>query len=171
MKTLCYALLIIVVLAFAGSVSAQGYIGLFSDPGYSSSNLYDNGVNLATIYVGQNAEGFIASRWKLELDPRLDFTILGIEYHLAHAGDLFSGVVFDYGSCMSGFVLIATVNALTSGTSPTCSWIDIVADPASRTGSVEVIDCDGYKLIVHCNDDYREMMVNPDGSCMDGGPG
>lgn len=170
MKT--YGCAFIIVLALAGTPAAQGYIGLYSSTHYTSSNLSDVSGSIAAVYVAHAyAEGFVASRLKLDLDPRLGFTILRIQHEFTPAsGDLLSGAVFDYGSCASGAILIATVYLLCSGTAPTCGWIDVVPDPASKSGSVEVVDCNGYKWLVTCNDQLREMYINSDGSC-NGGPG
>lgn len=170
MKTFCCILLI--TLVFVGPAAAQGYIGLFSSDWGFDTRLYDV-PGLCSVYVIQpHAEGFVGSRWKIEIDPAASLTYLSTTYQSVTAhGDPLGGVVVDYGSCLSGHIHIATINFFCSGTSPPCSWIDIVAHPASQSGSVEVVDCNGYKWFVHCNDNVREMVVNPDENCIEGGPG
>jgi hypothetical protein len=170
MKACCCAL--IVILALTCTAAAQGYIGLYSTSYYTSSDISDVSGSLAAIYVAHaHSDGYVASRLKLDLDPRLGFTVISVDYHYQPAsGNLLSGAVFDYGSCVTGSILIATVYVLCQGTAPTCGWVDVVADPAASSGSVEVVDCHGYKWLVNCNDQLHEMYVNSDGSCY-GGPG
>ena len=48
-----------------------------------------------------------------------------------------------------------------SGTSAPCSKLEVVPDPAVATGTIEVFDCNHFRLV----GGGGLMYVNPDGSC------
>lgn len=58
-------------------------------------------------------------------------------------------------------VLLKTVNLLTLGTNPTCTTLTVVVDPASLTGTIEIVDCANNKHVGY----GARMIVNPGPNC------
>jgi hypothetical protein len=52
-----------------------------------------------------------------------------------------------YGGCVSSDILISTLNYFCMGTSPACAYLEVVPDPASPSGTIEVVNCSFVKLI------------------------
>jgi hypothetical protein len=86
-------------------------------------------------------------------------------------GAVQEGVFVTYIGCKTTFPLtVATLQYFGTGTSPACSYIDVVGDPDSDSGQVEIVDCNS---IIHTGCGGR-LTVNGDGSCacgvQNGGP-
>jgi hypothetical protein len=137
-------LLTMAILLINGVVFAQpdlGSIDVFSDAGYTSCDFVDTG-GLISVYVLATHvnDGATAAQWMMNIPAA--WQLLGSTSPFQTViGDPLGGISIAYGSCFTGDFLILTVNFLGTGTSPACSYISIVPDPASPSGNIEIVDC------------------------------
>jgi len=135
----------------AGVSSAQegGYIGLFSDEGYSDCNLGATANTIATVYVVHHALGLTeANTSQFMLIHNWDNVVLSnVTYGTnLHLGDILTGVIVTYVGCKTLPHLIATLYFFPLDTPPRCTILQVIRDRATETRTIEVIDCAGNKL-------------------------
>ena len=151
------------ILLTAGMAFGQaGYIGLFSDVGYTNCTMYD-APGLETIYAVHKAStGSTACQFKIAVDPGMTCTGVGvINAFPTTIGTPGTGISVAYGACYPSDILLLTWNFFCSGTSTPCSMLQVVPDPSALSGTIEVVDCDLFKLV----GGGSIMFVNPDGNC------
>jgi hypothetical protein len=163
MKTV---IVISALIAFApcSAHGQAGYIGLFSDaPAYVWCDLVDISPALVPIYiVHKGCPGATASRFMVVTGGGFNMFYTGEIHHMPLTyGDSQTGVCIQYGTCYSGDFLLITICYFGQGLSETCSRADVVADPMSASGSIEVMDCAGNTLAATSG----MMYINSDGSC------
>lgn len=155
-------LLIFLVAAPAAAVAQAGYIGLYADPAGTVCNVSDRGGGEVKVYVIHKAtSGAAASQWKIASDDGFAMTYVGETWSTAAMGNTQSGVSASYGSCLASPVLLCTVTYMSHGASASCSSLQVVPDPASVSGTIEVVDCASHRL----SGTGDRLVVNPDGSC------
>lgn len=162
-----FAALLLLALA-VGPVRAQaGFIGLYTDHAYTDCTAIDPASNPLQVHVVHMATpGATASRFKLRTGGGFAMTYLA-ESCVGCFGDLFNGIHFpSYFSCVSSPIWLASITYYTQGLSEVCSYLEVIPDPASATGTIEVIDCGGQTLVGGSSTLY----VNPDGTCECGIP-
>ena len=140
-----------------------GYIGLFTDPVYTSCDYVDMGAALVPVYAVHKAcPGATASQWMVVLGGGFNCTYTGeIIGPPTSIGSTQAGISIAYGGCLPSDLLLATINFFCMGASPPCASIEVVADIAAPSGTIEVIDCGYVKLVGNGSILY----MNPDGSC------
>ncbi len=151
-----------IILSAGMAFGQAGYIGLYSDFGYTNCTMYDT-PGLQTIYAVHKAStGSTASQFRIAVDPGMTCITVGvINGFPTTIGSPETGISVAYGACFSSDILLLTWNFLCSGTSATCSMLRIVPDPSALSGTIEVVDCDQFKLV----GGGSIMYVNPDGNC------
>jgi len=150
------------ILVCASAAAQTDEISLYSDPGYNNCELVDRGSGVATIYVVHHTvSGATASQFMVRGSPDADLVLLGFNSEYLKLGDPESGLAVAYQGCLNSDVRIGTITYLMSGTSGNCSYLQIVPDPSSHTGTIEVQDCNDYKLEAS----GTRLVINPDGSC------
>jgi hypothetical protein len=159
-------LLISLALLFVSSTAfAQaGAIGLFVDnPGFVDCTADDIAPALIPIYVVHHlTPGATASQFMVVQMAGFNCTYTGEIIHVpVSIGSTLTGISVSYGGCMPAPILIATINWFCMGTSPTCSYLEVVPDVAAPTGTIEVVDCAFTKLI----GTGGVVNFNNDGSC------
>jgi hypothetical protein len=159
-KALWFLILLLAVPATA--LGQAGHIGLFADPAGTECTLSDRGGGEVNVYVVHKAtSGAAASQWKIVSDGGFAMTYVGETWSTAAMGNTQSGVSTSYGACMGSPVLLCTVTYISHGASPSCSSLQVVPDPSSVTGTIEVVDCSSNRLSAAGG----RLNVNPDGSC------
>lgn len=156
-------LLFLITVLSAGPASGQaGYIGLFSDAGFTDCSMVDV-PGIRTIYaVHKAAIGVTASQFMVEVDPGMTCASMGtINYFPTTIGTPENGISIAYGSCLVSDIVLFEWNWSCSGSSATCSRLEVVPDWGSITGTIEVVDCSSRKLIGNGS----IMYVNADFSC------
>jgi hypothetical protein len=156
-------LLTLLLIVSAGAALGQtGYIGVYADPAGTECTLSARGGGEVSVYViHQATAGAAASQWRIVSGGGFDMTYVGEKWSAAAMGDTRSGVSVSYGSCLGSPILLCTVTYMSDGSSPSCSYLEVVADPASVSGSIEVVDCNSYRSSASGG----RLNVNPDGSC------
>jgi len=150
-------------LVCASAEAQTDEISLYSDPGYSNCELVDRGAGPVTVYVVHHISGgATASQFMVKESPGVTMTILGhaSEFPLI-IGDPQSGMAVAYQSCVYSDVLVTKISYFKSGSSDNCSSLQVVSDPTSVTGTIQVQDCSDYKLEASGS----RLVINPDGSC------
>jgi hypothetical protein len=159
-------LVTLVVVSVSSPAFAQtGYIGLFSDPTYVDCEFNDIMPALVPVYVvHKSCPGATGSQWKVQEGGGFTCTFVG-EIHVfpQTIGSTYTGITIDYEACLSSDILLATINYFCNGLSPTCSYLEVVPDPASGTGMIEVLDCANPPNVLPGNG--SRLYVNNDGSC------
>ena len=146
----------------AAALGQAGYIGLYADPAGTECTVADRGGGEINVYVIHKAtSGAAASQWKIVSDGGFDMTYVGETWSTTAMGNTQAGVSTSYGSCMGSPILLCTVTYISHGASPSCSSLEVVPDPASVTGTIEVVDCSSHKS----SGSGGRLYVNPDGSC------
>lgn len=175
MKKLTLLLLWSVVSIPGLAFCQAGTIGLWADPSFIDCNLEDRALGLVTVYVAhQFTPGARGSRFLLTQGPGVTLQYVTFTSPYTAYGDPCTGICLDYGECVTdGTFLILTVNYFGIATTSECSRIEVNADPAVPSGTVEVLDCEGNVLM----GTGGILMVNADGACsctlcldQDGGP-
>lgn len=146
-----YPLLLVFALMFA-AVSAQaqgGTIMVFSDTNGLDCDFHDNAPGLCPFYVlhfampGATASQFAAPKPSCYLATYLsDTSVFAVTI-----GNSQSGVAIGYGACLPAPVHILTINYFCQGLTQECCFYDVVADPATPSGQIEVVDCSENLLI------------------------
>ena len=140
-----------------------GYIGLFSDPAYTTCSFVDAGAALVPIYVVHKVTpGATAVQFVVTPGGGFNCTYTGeIIAVPVSIGNTQAGLSASYGGCLPSDILIATVNYFCMGTSPACASLTVEPDLAAPSGTIEVIDCSFVKL----EGNGSVFYMNPDGSC------
>ncbi len=153
------------ILLCASAVFGQaGGIALFADPTYIDCSFIDAGAALVIIYaVHVGTPGAAGCQWMVAEGGGFNCTYIS-EIGCGGfnpIGDTRSGIACAYGSCLPSDILVATINYFCTGTSPACTWLEVVPDDDAPTGTIEIIDCSMQKLVGYGG----RLYVNPDGSC------
>lgn len=160
-KTLILLALLVAASA-PGAFAQAGYIGLYADEAGTACSVTDHGGSQVNVYViHQAVSGAAASQWRIAPGAGFAMTYLGESSPVVAMGDTQSGVSTSYGSCLASPILLATVTYISHGASASCSYLEVVADPASSSGTIEVVDCSSQRL----TGVGSRLYVNPDGSC------
>lgn len=159
-------LLTLGLLVFASAAFAQvGGIGLYTDtPGYVNCQLVDAGAALVPIYaVAKYNTGSTGGQWMLVLGGGWNCTYTGEIVHMPTSiGSTQAGISLGYGGCLTGDVLLVTINWFCSGLSPACAFLEVVPDPATSSDTIELVDC-SFSLVENCPG--SKLYVNNDGTC------
>ena len=155
--------LLAILLVVPGAALGQGgYIGLYADEEGTQCNVTDAGTGEVNVYVVHKATtGAAASEWKIVADGGFAMAYLGESWEVTAMGDTRSGATVSYGGCMSSPVLLCTVTYMSYGVSTSCSSLQVVPDPSSTSGTIEVVDCSSNRISASGG----KLIVNPDGSC------
>ena len=160
-------LLTVVLMLSATMAFAQaGRLGLFADPtgAVESCAITDAAPGLLPIYVVHI--GTTAATASQFLAPKPDCMVGGTwlsdtGVFPVTIGDSQNGVAIGYGQCLSGPIHCLTINIFAGGTSTACCVYEIVGDPNTETGLIEVVDCDKNLL----NADGQSGVINADATC------
>jgi hypothetical protein len=149
MKRLTVISLHIVFVAFVASAQIPGQIGVFADPAGTDCNIVDNGSLVQVHFVHFSHSGATASQFKLDVSP-VGWIHLGDSWNLPTViGTSINGVSLGYGACMAAPTYLGMANFFGSA-APPCSQIWVVPDPASPSGSIQVVDC-AFNLLLAPN--------------------
>jgi len=156
-RTLLIGLCLTMVASLA--FAQAGSIGVFSDATGVNCNFTDTG-GLVQVYIMHvNTPGATASQFKLEVPA--DWTHLGDTWNFPTIiGVSIDGVSVAYGGCFPAPIALGAINFFGSA-APACTMINVVADPASLSGSIEAVDCEEFKVFPTGG----AGIVNPDGTC------
>jgi hypothetical protein len=160
----------VLVVAIPATASAQfGVIGVYTDQMASGCEIADGGQGVVNLYVVHTlGAGATAVQFKLQPSAGFGATFIGDTYPFElYLGNSQTGISIAYGDCLSGTVVVLGVTYLFLGSSDTCSYIDVVGDPAevNYPGEPIVADClPMFERAVHPIQGTR-FMVNPDQIC------
>jgi hypothetical protein len=157
------AVLSFCILLSAGLAYGQaGFIGLFTDFSYTDCSVVDTPGEVYIYAVHKASTGATASQFRIAVDAGMTCTPVSVIHNFPTTlGDPATGISISYGACYPSDILLFTWVFSCSGTSLPCSKLDVVPDPAVLTGTIEVFDCNHFKLV----GGGGVMYVNPDGSC------
>ena len=160
-RLLAISLLIAMAPGFA--YGQAGVIALYVDPTYVDCDIMDFAPALVPVYVVHKlCPGATASRFMIAASGDFAMTHVGEIHHMPITlGDSRSGICMGYGVCQASDILLITVNYFAQGLSGTCSFLEVVADPTSQRGRIEMMDCAGTVLAAG----GAKLYVNSDGSC------
>jgi hypothetical protein len=116
-----------------------------------------------SVYVVHHiTSGSIASQFMVRPSSGLTMVHLGDNHQFELViGDTQYGLAVAYESCLNSDVLVTVISYFKSGSSSTCSSLQVVARPTAPSGSVESIDCFENRMEIS----GTRLVVNPDGSC------
>ena len=156
-------LLALAIILAAGLAHGQaGFIGLFSDFGYTDCSLVDTPGEVSVFAIHKASSGATASRFRIAIDPGMTCTTVDVIHNFTTTlGDPATGISISYGACYPSDILLFTWVFSCNGSSSPCSIMEVVPDPAAASGTIEVFDCNHFKLV----GGGGIMYVNPDGSC------
>jgi hypothetical protein len=166
MRLVLYIAISLVLLGGAAAAQTEE-IGLFVDTNYEECKLVDTSPGIVSVYVVHNSGGgSMASQFKLQTGTGVYLSYLGeVSSFATTIGNTQSGISVGYGACKFSEFLVATINYYASGNSGKCASIWVVPDPASPTGTIEVVNCSASLL----QGSGSRLVINSDGSC-DCGP-
>jgi hypothetical protein len=151
-----------IILASGLAYGQAGFIGLFTDFGYTDCSLVDTPGEVSVFAIHKASAGATASQFRIAVDPGMTCTTVEVINNFPTTlGDPASGISISYGFCYPSDILLFTWVFSCSGTSAPCSIMEVVPDPAAASGTIEVFDCNQFKLV----GGGGIMYVNPDGSC------
>ena len=155
-------MVLLVAVSASGALAQAGYIGLYADEAGTACSVADQGGSQLNVYViHQAVSGAAVSQWRIATGAGFAMTYLGESWSVVAIGDTQSGASASYGACLGSPILLATVTYVSHGTSTSCSYLEVVADPASSSGTIEVVDCSSQRL----TGVGSRLLVNPDGTC------
>lgn len=119
---------------------------MYADPTYTSWDLTDSGPSLQVVYIRHELISCVTGgRFKIEDHGYTGVWVsddaLGNEY----AGNSQTGIALSYGGATVTPYAVLNVTYLGSGTTPTCSYLIIVADPSEPDGVIAAVDCSNQK--------------------------
>jgi hypothetical protein len=161
-------LLLTLAISFCASMAfgQAGGIGLFVTVPYNQDSCYveDTGAALVPVYaVHMYCPGATASQWMLVTGGGWNCTYTGEIVHMPTSiGNTQAGISLGYGGCKACPLLVVTINYFCMGTSPTCAYLQVVGDPASGSGTIEVVDC-AFARHVGCPG--GKLYANADETC------
>jgi hypothetical protein len=133
------------VLCTSVAFGQAGGIGLYVDqPTYTDCDYDDTGAALVPVYAVHlySIPGATASQWLLVEGGGFNCSYTGEIVHMPTViGATRTGISLGYGGCIAPPTLLVTINYFCMGTSPACASLEIVGDPASGSGLIEVVDC------------------------------
>lgn len=156
-------LLSLLVIVFANPAMGQaGYIGLFSDAGFTDCSMVDLPGTRTVYAVHKAASGVRSSQFMVEVDAGMACVSTGvINYFPTTIGSPEDGISIAYGSCLVSDIVLFEWTWACTGSSLPCSRLEVVPDWGSTSGTIEVTDCFSQKLMGNGS----LMYVNPDFSC------
>lgn len=128
--------------AFGQGIASE-CICLYYDLAYTQCNYVDAGAALVPVYaVHMFSPGATASQWRLITGGGFNCTYTGEIVHMPTSiGSTPAGISLGYGGCLVSPILLVTINYFCMGTSPECAWLQVVGDPGSGSGLIEIVDC------------------------------
>jgi hypothetical protein len=154
-----YDTLVVGVRYVPPGVPGEGTIAVFSDAGASNTNFVDTGSLVQVHFFYVHHSGAKAARFRLAAIP--GWIPLGDLWQVQDAaGSSTGGVFLQFGTCLAAPTYLGVANFF-GNAAPACSPIYIVADPASGTGQIMVVDCADVVKVADGGTGY----VNSDGSC------
>jgi len=144
------ALLLSLVLVFGASMAfAQaGSIGIFADNAGLSCNLSDPGPGLTPYYIVHvNTPGATACQYSAPKPACFTATYLSdTNAFPVTVGSSQTGVSVGYGACKVSPILCQTIQYFTSGTTGSCCYYPVLADPTATPPGIYVVDCQDHLL-------------------------
>lgn len=157
----------ILVLLPATAFAQAGYIGIYSDPGFSDCTLLDQSAGYVDVYVvHKGTTGATGAQFKVVGGGGFSCIYIGEASppDLLVVGDSQTGIGVAYGQCHSSDVLLLVITLIRYGGSATCSYLDVVPDPAYGTGAIAVTDC-ATPFASELTATGARLYVNPDATC------
>jgi hypothetical protein len=151
------------IILLAGLAYGQaGFIGLYSDFGYTNCSMVDTPGEVSIYVVHKASAGATSSQFRIAVGAGMACTPLEVIHNFTTTiGDPATGITVSYGACYPSDILLFTWVFSCSGSSAPCSILEVVPDPAAVSGTIEIFDCSHFKLV----GGGGIMYVNPDGSC------
>lgn len=148
MRTTTFAILLL--LAAAPALAQQGgLIGIYPDnPGFMECNLTETVGVSNYVYVVHTIYPEATQSQFMLLHNWVEAALVGVDYGTnLHVGDIFTGVIVMYGGCKPLPHLLVTITFLPTAATQGCRLFQVLADPATFSGSIETVDCQGNTLI------------------------
>jgi hypothetical protein len=151
------------VLYYVSAAAQTDEIGLYTDPGYTECTLADTGARTVNVYVVHSTlAGSRASQFRVRSSSGATLTYLSEQSPWLTLGDSQSGVAVAYGECLYSDIPVMTISYFASGSSSTCSYLQVVADPKSGESTVRMVRCSGGEFMEGSG---SRLVINSDGSC------
>ncbi len=137
-----------VLLAAGAAFGQAGVIGLYFNPGYTYPCYDDLRPALVQVFVVHTfCPGAVASQFMVRPGGGWNCMFTGESIAVpVTIGTSLGGLSAAYGRCSASDILISTMNWFCMGTSPVCTYLEVVPDIAAPTGTIEVVDCNYIKL-------------------------
>lgn len=155
-------LLAAVFVMIASMVHAQGHVAIYLDgTGFTECNIASD-VGLLTINVVHTLHpGATAVQYKIQNNGTTLIYLADVNFFALVIGNSQAGIAVSYGACLPGPILVQNILYNGIGTSPACSNLAVVPDPAAPSGFVEAVDCTATKVFPTAG----IMVMKDDGSC------
>ena len=143
-KVLLLTLGILMCSSLAFGQGPPGFIGLYIDPGSYIDCYCDDSVpgQLRTVFVvHKNHPGATGSQFIVVPGPGWLKSGIAENYFFQVIGTFRTGIGVAYGACIPADVCLGNILYFSSGASPPCARLDVLPDPASLTGTIEIADC------------------------------
>ena len=153
------------VLLFTGvtALAQVGQIDLHGDANAFSCSINDIGTGPITVYVFHNLTGGSqASRFRISTSASFTGVYVSEQFppSFIAVGELATGVIISYSTCLTGSFAIAAIHFVGSGTSLPCSYLEV--EPAPGRDAIEVADCVNG---INTTATHGRLYVNPDLGC------
>ncbi|NIM20511.1 MAG: hypothetical protein GTO51_09820 [Candidatus Latescibacteria bacterium] len=165
------ALILAVCLVFASTMAfAQaGSIGLFSDPGGASCDVYDVPAVVYVYVIHVLTPGATGSQFRVndaDWGNAMVFLAETVTLPYLKIGQCRDGCAIAYGSCIAGPNMILTLMYSGTALTPPCSYIQVVADPTTEDPppGIWVTDCVIPPNLIPATG--GDVVINPDETCM-----
>jgi hypothetical protein len=154
----------VVLIAAAAFAQSPGHLGIYSNPGGSDCNLYDEFPQTFMAYVVHaNTPAAQASRFKVVIPSCMvgAFLLEEVTGWPIKIGLVEEGTLVGYGACLSSPIHVMTLHIFGQGMTSDCCIFPVLPDPTSDTGEIEVQLCDGTWVPAT----GTPAVVNPDPGC------
>ena len=129
----------------SGNAQSPGVISVFADPDGLVCSLSSSSADPFTVYVVHEfAPGTVGSQFMVASGGGFNASYVSESVFFTPSfGNTQTGIQVGYFSCIASPILVASVSYMGLAGLPACSYLEVVGDPNSSSGQIEVLLCDG----------------------------
>jgi hypothetical protein len=137
---------ILLLSMLVGNAMGQpGNIGVFRDPAGLHCQLVTPESGTVTFFLVHLTQGTVSgSQFSAPKPDCLNATYISTTCAFPGCGgDAQTGLSIDYGSCLTGAIVAATVTYVVNGLTDDCCFYNVLPHADAESGKIEIMDCDG----------------------------
>jgi hypothetical protein len=154
-----------IILCASIAYGQAGYIGLYSDPAYTTCDPAGTPGIMYVYCVHKATPAATASQWKLEPGAGFNCMWLADTPAFTVIGNTQSGIAVAYGGCYASDILMVSIFYNCLSQQPVCASLTVVPDPGAASGTIEVADCGSPIALYPGGGGASVLYANADVTC------